>query len=132
MLKNLYINLVNKNELCTVLYISFTEEIIFRGLIYKNFRNKLTKNKSNLLTSTIFLMFHSTINIDIMLKSLFFGYAFEKSNSLIIVGFLHILANLLIESTPSYYNYFGGNLYLDVLWFVSTGIVCFLVFSNKK
>ena len=77
-------------------------------------------------------MFHSTININIMLKSIFFGYAFEKSNNLIIVIFLHIITNLLIESTPLFYNYSGGNLPLDLLWFISVSVVCFLAFNNNK
>lgn len=124
---NLFKNLIIGNNWITLIVSSLFEELFYRGLIYRNFRTSLSKNKANLLTSIIFMAFHTTINLNHVIRSMFWGIVYEKTESLILVMILHIFTNILVNSIPKQYFFFGGNILITGLWAIAiVGILIYM------
>lgn len=47
------------------------------------------------------------------------GYAFAKSKNLVLVILIHIFMNVITMAVPSKYQYFGGNVVIDLLTYIS-------------
>ena len=71
-----------------------TEELLFRGMIYRDLRESLSPRASALLTATVFVAIHPvSAALPVFLVSLFATAAFERSRSLASPLLVHVAYN---------------------------------------
>lgn len=73
------------------------EEVLFRGILYPGFRNKLSKVWAALITSALFGLAHMqwNVGVDTFVLSLVIVYALEKHKSLWVAIGLHGIKNFI-------------------------------------
>ncbi len=93
---SLWINLINL-KLFTALLGPFSEELLFKGVLFKFLRQKYNFIISALVSSLIFGILH--FNFSSIIFTIFLGmvtaYAFEKSKSIIPPAIIHIIINTM-------------------------------------
>lgn len=90
------------------LVVGITEEMVFRGIILKEFIKRISFRKANVITALLFLLIHYPIwihngkffhfgsHIYIFLLGVVFGYIYRKTGSLWSVVILHSFYDLFI------------------------------------
>jgi len=81
-------------------FIGFTEELIFRGIILTNATKIFSAGKSIIFVSVIFMLMHMVFNSQPVLLfafavSLFYGYVFLKTRSVVGVSLSHGITNVM-------------------------------------
>ena len=84
-----------------IMFLSFVEELIFRGIIQNNAMKLIGEIKAVIFVSVIFaimhIVWHSPSDLVFVLGvSLFYGYAFLKTKSIIGVSLSHGIANIFL------------------------------------
>ena len=102
---NLWLNIL-QFKILTSLLIPITEELIFRGLIFKFIRQYRGFIFSAIISSLVFSVLHFNIAIIpfIFLLGFVNSFMFEKTNSLFYPIIIHILVNSLAASMFFYTN----------------------------
>lgn len=100
---NLWLNILQFKIVASIL-VPITEELIFRGLIFKFIRQYKGFVFSAIISSLIFSVLH--FNLEILPFTLILGFitafAFEKTNSLFYPILIHMLVNNLASSMLFY------------------------------
>lgn len=100
---DLWLNILQFKIVASML-VPITEELIFRGLIFKFIRQHKGFIFSAIMSSLIFSVLH--FNLEMLPFTLILGlitaYAFEKTNSLFYPIFIHMLVNNLASSMLFY------------------------------
>jgi len=100
---NLWLNILQFKIVASLL-VPITEELIFRGLIFKFIRQHKGFIFSAIISSLIFSVLH--FNLEMIPFTLVLGiaaaFAFEKTNSLVYPIFIHMLVNNLASSMLFY------------------------------
>ncbi|WP_371804445.1 lysostaphin resistance A-like protein [Candidatus Lokiarchaeum ossiferum] len=102
----------SKENLSTVFWIELlvigfvapiSEELFFRGFVYSSIRNKVGVTKGVILSAFIFGIVHLSILQGLLafIISIPLAYLYEKSKSLYVPIFLHVLSNVLIHFTSA-------------------------------
>ncbi|UYP43856.1 hypothetical protein NEF87_000141 [Candidatus Lokiarchaeum ossiferum] len=89
-------------ELLVIGFIApISEEFFFRGFVYSSIRNKVGVSKGVFLSALIFGIVHLNLLQGFLafLISIPLAYLYEKSKSLYVPIFLHVLSNVLIHLT---------------------------------
>lgn len=90
----------------TIIFAPFVEELVFRGVIYKQIRDKMGVLAGTIISSLIFALMHFIISIanndmsDLiflpvyMAPAIVFCMAYEKTNNIFISILIHLISNL--------------------------------------
>jgi len=130
--------LPNTNKVLTIDYFllriiiigPILEEIYFRGIIQKILSKKIKPFVAILISSLLFSLGHLDFNqfLSFFLIGLIIGTLYYKTNNLLLVIILHVVANLLITFTKDKYIYLEGinNMFIFVYPIVLTLIYLIL------
>lgn len=97
---------------------AFCEELLFRGLIYKGLEDKLGPHKAIVISATMFMLLHGSLQQTVyqFILGILLGYAMYYGKSIIYPMVLHCVNNLTVVITSFVYTLKGLDTNVDPVY----------------
>ncbi len=113
-----------------IIFIPLVEEVLFRGLILKQFLKQYSPIYSIILSSLLFSLYHTHPNnsVFLLVLGIILGIIYYKSNSILVTYITHVLVNMITLMKIDYFNLNPLNTVIySFIYFISLLLVIFLL-----